>query len=116
MLDDYQEGDDASSNEFHYPQSSTSETPRPTSRSSGSTDYLSRTAASRVPADLTPHLTQAPDFRVPTREAPQNNLYPRRTHPPSSKELLPKWERDETVQQCRDCQRRFNLINRRVNL
>lgn len=110
MIDDYQEGDDASSDEFHYPQSSTSETPRPTSRSSGSTDYLNRTGTSRVPVDLTSHLTQAPDFRVPTREAPQKILSPRRTHPPS-----PQWEKDEIVQQCRDCRRRFNLLNRRVN-
>ena len=114
IIDDYQEADDASSDEFHYPQSSTSEILRPTSRSSGSTDYLSRTGTSRVPVDLTPHLTQAPDFRVPTREAPQNVLSPRRT-PPSPQQLLPKWERDETVQQCRDCRRRFNLLNRRVN-
>ena len=108
MKDDYQEVDDASSDEFHYP---TPETPRPTSRSSGSTDHPSRTGTSRVPVDLTPHLTQAPDFRVPTREAPQNILSPRRT-PPSPQ---PQWERDETVQQCRDCRRRFNLLNRRVN-
>ena len=68
-----------------------------------------------MPVDLTPHLTQAPDFRVPTREAPQNILSPRRT-PPSQQQLLPQWEKDETVQQCRDCQRRFNFLNRRVNL
>lgn len=115
IIDDYQEADDASSDEFHYPQSSTSQTPRPTSRSSGSADCLSRTGSSRVPVDLTPHLTQAPDFRVPTREAPQNILSPRRT-PPSQQQLLPQWERDETVQQCRDCRRRFNFLNRRVNL
>jgi hypothetical protein len=110
MIDDCQEADDASSDEFHYP---TSETPRPTSRSSGSTDYLSRTGKYRVPVDLTPHLTQAPDFRVPTREE-KNVLSPRRT-PPKPEQLLPLWERDETVQQCRDCRRRFNLLKRRVN-
>ena len=109
MIDDFQEADDASSDEFHYPQSSTPETPRPASRSSGSTDYLSRSGTSRV-VDLTPHLTQAPDFRVPTREAPQNVLSPRRT--PQSHT---QWERDEAVQQCRDCRRRFNLLNRRVS-
>ena len=115
MIDDCQEVDDASSDEFHYPQSSTSETLRPTSRSSGSTDYLGRTGTSRVPVDLTPHLTQAPDFRVPTREAPTQNVSSPRWTSPSSQQLLPQWERDETVQQCRDCQRRFNLLNRRVN-
>jgi hypothetical protein len=109
--DDYEEADDASSDEFHYPQSSTSETLRPASRSSGSTDYLSRSETSRVPVDLTPHLTQAPDFRVPTREAPHNVLSPRRT--PPSPQPHPQWERDEAVKQCRDCQRRFNLLNRR---
>ena len=114
MIDDFQEADDASSDEFHYPQSSTSETPRPISRSSGSTDYKSRTGTSRAPVDLTPHLTQAPDFRVPTREAPQNILGKGRT--PSPGHLLPLWERDETVRQCRDCRHRFNFLNRRVNI
>jgi hypothetical protein len=107
MTDDY-EADDASSDEkFHYPQSSTPETPRTTSRSSDSTDYFSRSGTSRVPVDLTPHLTQAPDFRVPTREAPKMVLSPKQLHP--------RWERDEAVRQCRDCRRKFNLLNRRVS-
>ena len=114
MIDDYEEADDASSNEFHYPQSSTPETPRPASRSSGSTDYQSRSGTSRVPVDLTPHLTQAPDFRVPTRETPQKVLSPRPT-PPSPRQSRPQWERDEAVQQCRECQHRFNILNRRVS-
>ena len=114
MIDDYEEADDASSDEFHYPQSSTPETPRPASRSSGSTDYLICSGTSRVPVDLTLHLTQAPDFRVPTREAPHNVLTPRQT-PPSPQQLHPQWERDEAVQQCRDCRRGFNLLNRRVS-
>lgn len=113
MTDDYQEDDDVSSDEFHYPQSSTSETLRPASRSSGSTDYLSRPGISGVPVDLTPHLTQAPDFRVPTHESPQKALSLRST-PPSPQQLRPRWERDEAVQQCRDCQRKFNLLIRRV--
>jgi hypothetical protein len=108
MTDEDEDDDDGSSGEFHYPQSSTPETPRPASRSSGST-----AATSRVPVDLTPHLTQAPDFRVPTHEAPQKVLSPRRT-PPTPQQFHTQWERDEAVQQCRDCQRRFNLLNRRV--
>ena len=66
-----------------------------------------------MPVDLTTHLTQAPDFRVPTHEAPQKVLSPRRT-PSSPQQSQPRWEKDETVHKCRDCRRRFNLLNRRV--
>ena len=107
MTDDFQEADNDSSDEFHYPQSSTSETPRPASRSSGSTGTF------RVPVDLTAHLTQAPDFRVPTHEAPQKTLSPRRTVS-TPQQSHPKWERNEAVQKCHGCQRRFNFLSRRV--
>lgn len=113
--DDLDDVDDNSSDEeFHYPQSEAEETPTPLSRSSTSADYFSRPGQSRVPADLTPQLTQAPDFRVPTREAPQKVLTPRWTSP-TPHQLHAQWERDETVSQCRDCQRRFNFLNRRVS-
>ncbi|KAF8558855.1 FYVE-domain-containing protein, partial [Imleria badia] len=67
---------------------------------SGSTEPSSRPPIAR---DLTPDLSQAPEFRVPTREAPQKMT------------LLPhaQWERDDTVQACNDCQRRFGFILRR---
>ncbi|KAF6762357.1 hypothetical protein DFP72DRAFT_987653 [Ephemerocybe angulata] len=91
------EEEDSSDEEFHYP------APLASSRSSVSTtDYFSRASSSRIPADLTPQLSQAPDFRVPTHEAPQKVLTPRMD-----------WERDEAVQQCRECQRRFNFLTRR---
>jgi len=97
--------DDDSSEEFHYPQTPP---PRPSSMASGSTDY-----SHRVPADLTPQLTQAPDFRVPTHETPQKVLTPRWT-PPTPRQLHSQWERDDSVPQCRDCNRRFNFLVRRV--
>ncbi|KAJ7591175.1 hypothetical protein C8J56DRAFT_1003730 [Mycena floridula] len=85
---------------------------RPGSRASGSTDYFtSRPASQRTTTDLTPQLSQAPDFRVPTHEAPQKVLSARRTLTPY--QVHPQWERDEAAHQCRDCQRRFNFLTRR---
>lgn len=107
------EDDNSSDEEFHYPRSEGEEAHTPASRSSASADYFSRPGLSRVPADLTSQLTQAPDFRVPTREAPQKVLTPRWTSP-TPHQLHAQWERDESVSQCRDCQRRFNFLNRRV--
>jgi hypothetical protein len=103
--------DDDSDEEFHYPGSST--TPRPASVRSSTVDYFQRTP-SRGPADLTPHLSQAPEFRVPTHEAPQKVLSPRWTPTPHS--LHAQWERDEAVNTCRSCSRRFNFITRRVSV
>lgn len=101
------EEEDSSDEEFHYP------APLASSRSSVSTtDYFSRASSSRIPADLTPQLSQAPDFRVPTHEAPQKVLTPRWTSP-TPHQLNAQWERDEAVQQCRECQRRFNFLTRR---
>lgn len=115
MSDDNAEGnDDDDDDEFHYPGSSAIDVVRPASRTSSSTDYFTR-GISRTPTDLTPQLSQAPDFRVPTHEAPQKIFTPRWTS------LTPhhahaQWERDEMVHQCRDCQRRFNFLNRRVRI
>ncbi|KAI0091942.1 FYVE-domain-containing protein [Irpex rosettiformis] len=103
--------DDESDEEFHYPGSSSETTPRPPSIRSANTDFLQRTS-SRGPADLTPHLSQAPEFRVPTHEAPQKVLSPRWT-PLTPHSLHAQWERDEAVSACRSCQRRFNFITRR---
>lgn len=77
------------------------------------TDYFAR-APSRGPTDLTPHLSQAPEFRVPTHEAPQKVLSPR-WPPPTPHSLNVQWERDEAVSECRGCNRRFNFILRRVS-
>ncbi|KAG6817214.1 hypothetical protein H0H87_011572 [Tephrocybe sp. NHM501043] len=107
-----QEDDDDDDDEFHYPGATLSETPRSMSRSSSSTDFFNRPSASRAPNDLTPHLSQAPEFRVPTREAPQKVLASR-LNTPTPHQLDPHWERDEAVSSCRDCQRRFNFLTRR---
>ncbi|KAJ6516018.1 hypothetical protein C8R45DRAFT_1087145 [Mycena sanguinolenta] len=106
------EDDESSDEEFHYPGASPSplDTLRPGSRSSNFTaDYFTRPGTSRAPTDLTPQLSQAPDFRVPTHEAPQKVLAPRF----SPHQMHAQWERDDAVQQCRDCQRRFGFLLRR---
>jgi hypothetical protein len=110
------EDGDSSDEEFHYPGSSPTDPIRPDSvlsNRTNTTDYFSRAGGSRAPTDLTPHLSQAPEFRVPTHEAPQKVLTPRWTTP-SPHQLHAQWERDDTVNDCRDCNRRFNFILRRV--
>lgn len=113
LSDDDDLDDEDSDEEFHYPGSSPAETLRPASMHSSSTDYFSRGSSSRGPTDLTPHLSQAPEFRVPTHEAPQKVLSPRWT-PPTPHQLHAQWERDEVVSQCRSCIRRFTFLLRRV--
>ncbi|KAF7352895.1 Ankyrin unc44 [Mycena venus] len=109
--DEELEDDESSDEEFHYPGASPLDTIRPASRSSSSTaDYFTRPGISRAPTDLTPQLSQAPDFRVPTHEAPQKVLAPRF----SPHQMHAHWERDDAVHQCRDCQRRFSFLLRRV--
>ncbi|KAF8665715.1 hypothetical protein AX16_000165 [Volvariella volvacea WC 439] len=103
MNDDEIEDDDTES--FHYPD--TNEAPNEASSSS-----RPHNTPTRAPTDLTPHLSQAPDFRVPTHEAPQKVIAPRWT---STTQPHIHWERDEAVHQCRDCQRRFTFLNRRVS-
>lgn len=105
--------DEDSDEEFHYPGSSPTGTMRAPSIRSSSTDYFNRPIISRAPTDLTPHLSQAPEFRVPTHEAPQKVLTPRWTTP-TPHQVNAQWERDETVGECRDCRRRFNFLTRRV--
>ena len=104
--------DDSDDESFHYPGSSTEPT-RPPSVRSTATDYFGRASSSRGPTDLTPHLAQAPEFRVPTHEAPQKVLTPRWT-PPTPHQVHAQWERDDAVSECRECKRRFGFITRRV--
>ncbi|KAA1466234.1 ankyrin, partial [Dentipellis sp. KUC8613] len=105
--------DDDDDDEFHYPGASPTETTfRPPSIRSYATDYFSRPSSSRTPADLTPHLAQAPEFRVPTHEAPQKVIAPRYTTP-TPHEVHARWERDDHAHECRQCQRRFTFILRR---
>lgn len=108
-----EDDDDDDDEEFHYPGSSPVETTRPASIRSSGTDYFTRSSTPRGPTDLTPHLSQAPDFRVPTHEAPQKVLTPRWT-PPVPHQIHAQWERDEEVTQCRECRRRFGFLTRRV--
>ncbi|CCM04833.1 uncharacterized protein FIBRA_07026 [Fibroporia radiculosa] len=111
--DDDQEFDDYDSDdEFHYPGSEPTSVHRPSSVRSSTTGHLNQFSGTRGLTDLTPHLSQAPEFRVPTHEAPQKVLTPRWT-PPTPHQIHAQWERDDTVSQCRECRRRFNFINRR---
>lgn len=117
-IDDYDFDDDDDEEEFRYPGApSPPLTARPPSLRSTTTDYFARASgsSSRTPADLTPHLSQAPEFRVPTHEAPQKVLTPRWTAP-TPHQVHAQWERDEHVSECRECRRRFNFLNRRVSL
>jgi hypothetical protein len=110
-----EDDDDDDDEEFHYPGSS----PQAMHASvrSFATDYFyrpfSRQPPPRTPTDLTPHLSQAPEFRVPTHEAPQKVVAPKYT-PPTPHEMHARWERDHHVANCRDCQRRFSFLLRRV--
>ena len=90
------------------------DTARAPSIRSTTTDYFGRATSSRGPTDLTPHLSQAPEFRVPTHEAPQKVLTPRWSAP-SPHQLHATWERDDQVSECRECRRRFTFLNRRVS-
>ncbi|KAG2158794.1 FYVE-domain-containing protein, partial [Suillus bovinus] len=97
--DDYMEDDD-DDEEFRYP----GYTPPGAA--------VHPTSVSRPPTDLTPHLSQAPDFRVPTHEAPQKVLSPRWTAP-TPYQVHAQWERDDMVSNCNDCRRRFGFLLRR---
>lgn len=102
-FNDNEDGDDDDHDEvFHYPGYSPLTIQTPYVRS-GSTEHSSRPVIAR---DLTPDLSQAADFRVPTREAPQKMTILAHA----------QWERDNAVQACNDCQRRFSFILRRVSL
>jgi len=107
--DDYVSSDDES---VHYPSSVRSG--RPSSIRSGQTpDYFSRPSTSRLPADLTPQLQAAPEFRVPTHEAPQK-VAGSRLNTPTPHQMHAQWERDDSATDCRSCHRRFSLFFRKV--
>lgn len=110
--DDADDADDDDDHDevFRYPGYSPLTIHTPSVRS-GSTEHSSRLVIAR---DLTPDLSQAPEFRVPTREAPQKMAAPISQPTPPSPNA--HWERDDAVQACNDCQRRFSFILRRVSL
>ncbi|KAF8605304.1 hypothetical protein BDV93DRAFT_490619 [Ceratobasidium sp. AG-I] len=115
--DDPQEStdDNDSDGSFHYPTSPGS-TARPASIRShitATTDYFSQSRRSAgAPTDLTPQLSQAPEFRVPTHEAPQKVHTPHWT-PPTPHSIQTRWEPDESVGECRSCRRRFTWLLRK---
>ena len=80
------------------------------SRSVSRASTMSSYTISPGPTDFTPQLSQAPDFRVPTRETPQGLSYKR------SLQQSALWERDEKVSNCHDCNCRFGLLTRKVSL
>jgi hypothetical protein len=109
--DSSEEDDDS----FHYPSSSSARR-----ASIASSDYFSQ-PYSHSPSrrrDLLTNdlsLSQAPEFRVPTHDAPQEATTPR-WRPPGPHELgsEAKWEKDEDVVECRGCRRRFTFLFRKV--
>ncbi|GAW07703.1 ankyrin unc44 [Lentinula edodes] len=84
---DYEEDDDDDDESFHYPMSPTnasgSTSIRPSSRSSSSNrpepgrSSSINSATNSTISDLTHHLSQAPEFRVPTHEAPRSQTVSR---------------------------------------
>ncbi|EJD53555.1 hypothetical protein AURDEDRAFT_95784 [Auricularia subglabra TFB-10046 SS5] len=107
--DDEGDSDDES---FRYPGSEPSVHRAESIRSGTTPDYFSRPSSSRLPADLTPQLQAAPEFRVPTHEAPQK-VVNSRMNVPTPHQVDAQWERDETVSVCRGCNRRFTLFFRK---
>ncbi|QRW16388.1 ankyrin repeats [Rhizoctonia solani] len=105
--------DDSSDESFHYPGSPTS-TARAPSIITQPNDYFtqSRRPSAAAPHDLTPQLSQAPEFRVPTHEAPQKVLTPHWT-PPTPHSIQTRWEPDDTVSECRACRRKFTWLLRK---
>jgi hypothetical protein len=120
-INEAEEEDNSSSDEsFHYPTaSSPTSTARAASiRSHATGDYFNLGASTSMASssrggtvDLTPQLSQAPEFRVPTHEAPQK-VTPRWT-PPSPHSMQPVWERDGAAPDCRNCKRRFTFLLRK---
>ncbi|KAH8118604.1 hypothetical protein DFH11DRAFT_1503082 [Phellopilus nigrolimitatus] len=113
--------DDSDDESFHYPGSSPTERfseqrpPSVRSHRSQTADYFNRPTISRTSTDLTPHLSQAPEFRVPTHEAPQKVLMSRR-NTPTPHSIHAEWERDDAVSDCHSCKRRFSFLFRKVSL
>ncbi|KAI6164748.1 hypothetical protein EDD17DRAFT_1801696 [Pisolithus thermaeus] len=107
--DDDPGDDDEDEREFHYPGGSPSETVHTSITGTAFTDH--RFSVSRTPSDLTPHLSQAAEFRVPTCEAPQKMVTSGRQ--PTPHPIYARWERDEEVTVCNGCRRRFTFILRR---
>ncbi|KAG6336355.1 hypothetical protein ID866_2750 [Astraeus odoratus] len=101
--------DDDDDDEFHYPGFSSAQILRTPSVRSVSVDQ--RSSVIKAPIDLTPHLSQAAEFRVPTREAPQKMVTWSRQ--PTAHPVYARWERDNEVLGCNGCQRRFTFILRR---
>lgn len=109
-IDEEDDNDESSDESFHYPAST--EPNRPPSIRSHTSDYFARASTSRTGIDLTPHLSQAPEFRVPTHELPQN--MPAFRPMPIPHAIDVHWERDEAVTLCRGCSRRFTFLFRKV--
>ncbi|CAO1614422.1 unnamed protein product [Parajaminaea phylloscopi] len=73
--------------------------------------------AEGAPAATTNHrsadLARASEFRVPTNETPQTMAISARGSSLQEATLLPTWERDEDVRDCRGCGRKFTFFTRK---
>jgi len=85
----------------------------PASIRSYHTDYFSLTrSSSSRPVDLTPSLSQATEFRVPTHDAPQKVTSPR-PNAPVPHAMHSQWERDSSATECKSCHKRFTFYFRK---
>lgn len=110
---------DSDDESFHYPGSSPTNathvwSPSVGSQRSQATDYFNRPMITCMSTDLTPHLSQSSEFRVPTHEAPQKVVLPR-GNTPTPHSLQAQWVRDDTVTECAECKRRFMFLFRKVS-
>jgi hypothetical protein len=108
LLTDYVSEEEDSDEEFHYPGYNEANA---SSSASTSSEFLA-SRVSRMAPDLTPQLSQAPEFRVPTHDAPQTNGG---RLPPTPHQLNVRWEQDSAANECRDCHRKFTFLLRRVS-
>jgi hypothetical protein len=106
------ESDEDGSDEFQYPVTPTTSS-MPLFAGTETSDYFSPQRSHPTSFDLTPQLSQAADFRVPTHDAPQKVTTPR-WRPPAPHELHAKWEKDGEVTNCYECHRRFTFLLRKV--
>ncbi|KAG8723775.1 hypothetical protein FRC09_001798 [Ceratobasidium sp. 395] len=78
-------------------------------------DYFAqsrRAPPSTLQYDTTPELSQAPESRVPAREAPQQVRTSYRALL-ARYSIQARWEPDDAVGECRECRRRFAWLSRK---
>jgi hypothetical protein len=70
-------------------------------------------AGTSMAATRTADLANATEFRVPTNEVPNRPMQSNHQHGLQERSLLPTWEHDGDVLQCRGCNRKFTFFLRK---